>query len=524
MKKIKYILWAATLAITLMWVQKSYAQSETAINTPASVEMTKQMALWFQTQNAAGLAIDQMHNYNEASLFYSLTNGDYKRCADGEKERLYGFNTNGALHLGQIYLWGDFSYKDEFLKNTLFNTNQIEVRRDMPFYVADPNLSDWMRRTYDLKMKVATNQLFNLFNVGLNIDYKNRVGAKQVDPRVHNLFTYDINVKPSILFTFAERHHLGLTGIYYNFKGNSTTVLSNIQVNPRVYLLKGLGHNYTANVGGSNSLNPYISRGDQLGGELQYSFNTSKIDVMLSAGYSKKVEDLIQDPSRPQMEGTAITTNKNMALQLLYKGGFLHKFSAEYEDNQTDGAEYVQELDRTYEVQKWFTKYKSIRSSYSDKDIYVAYDVMASAGIDYNWKVGVFFNYHKLSDIYYIPRSTMDWKSTMFGLQAKYNIHTGDYSRLLIGVNGALKSVSDDAGYIYGGPNPDSPVITDFFEKDFAIATNNNTKLGGEITFSTPISKSKYTSLYIKAVCDYYKASKIDLSRTYTHFSLGIIF
>ena len=520
MKKLKYILLTGFLALSVLFHPQVIAQT---LNTPASIELTNSMALWINTQNAAGLAIDKMSHYNEVSLFYGLGNGKYKLCADGEKERLFGFNTNGALSVGQMFLWGDFSYKDEFLSNTQFNTNQIKVRRDVPYYVVDPNLSDWMRRTYQMNMKVASQKLFNLLFLGINAEYQNNVGAKQVDPR-STVYSYDMNVKPSVIFAFTQKHHIGLTGIYYNYKSNSTTVNSDNQVSQTVYILKGLGYNYIGNVGGLSSLNPYFNIGNRLGGELGYSYNTAKMDIVVSAGYSKKVEDVAHTPTRPRMEGSTIEKNQNVALQLLMKGHFLHKLMAVYNNNQIDGVEYIQELDRTYEVQRWITKFKSIRSSFKDIDFDITYDFIAKAGNEYNWKVGAFFNYHKLSDIYYLPLSTMDYRATTYGVDAKYNFHFGANSRLLIGVNGALKSVNDDAKYVYGGPNPESPIIKDFMEKDFAMATNGNTKFGGEATFSTPVSKTKFTSLYFKLACDYYKASKIDVSRTITHFSLGLTF
>ena len=522
MKKTKYMFLAGTLALSLVLSGQMAAQSTLKeMNTPASVELTKSMALWFYTQNAAGLAIDQMNNYNDASFLYSLTNGKYKMNADGEKERFIGFNTSGALDIGKMYLWGDFSYGNEYLTNTLFNTNQIKVRRNMPYYVVDPNMSDWTRQTYHLNMKAASHKLFDLLHFGLNIEYQNLVGAKQIDPRSSG-YAYELTIKPSIVFTFAANHHLGFTGVYDNYKSNSYTTNSDSQVDQLVYVLKGMGFNYTHRVGGQSSLNPFNHTANNMGGELTYGLCKGNLDLVLSGAYSKKVEDIIQTPTRPQMEGSVIETNKSINLQALLKGIMVHKFFVSYDHNQIDGIQYVQELDQTYEVQKWITKFKSIRSTFTDKDFYAAYDVIAGADHEYVWRAGIFFNYHNLSDIYYLPLSTMDWKSTTVGIQAKYNAKVGTHSRLLIGANFALKNVNDDAKYLYTGPNPNSPVIKDFFEKDFAMAVNNNTKFGGEMTLSVPVRSS--TSLYLKALFDYYKAGKIDLNRTCAHFALGLTF
>jgi len=522
MKKTKYMLWAGTLALSLLLHQKIVAQSSIRqINTPSSIELTNSLALWLNTQNAAGLSIDRMNSFNEASLLYAHTNGKYKMNAEGEKERLFGFNTSGSLVLGQMYLWGDFSYGNEYLTNTLFNTNQIKVRRNMPYFVADPNMSDWTRQTYHLNMKAASQKLFDVLNLGLNMEYQNQVGAKQMDPRSSG-YNYEVTVKPALLFNFATNHNLGLTGIYYNYKSNSSTTNSDTQVNQLVYVLKGMGFYYEDHVGGMVSLNPFNHTANQLGGELAYGFHTGNMDLVLTAAYSKKIEDIIQSPTRPQMEGSVIEKNTAINLQALFKGSMVHKFSLSYDNNQIDGVQYVQELDRTYEVQQWITKFKSIRSSFADKDFYAGYDVLAGVDAEYKWRAGVFFNHHILSDIYYLPLSTMDWKSTTLGIQAKYNANLGNNSRLLIGANFALKNVNDNAKYVYTGPNPNSPVIKEFFEKDFAMAVNNNTKIGGEVALSIPVRT--YTSLYLKAVYDYYKASKIDVTRTCAHFALGIIF
>ncbi len=521
MRKVKYIYWAGALLMTLLTTQFAVAQSAAKQNSPASVELLKAGSLWFNTNNAAGLAFDNLKYYSNLDFIYRIKNGDFKRNHDGEKESLLGVSTEGGLNLGGGYAWGRFSFNNETQRNTLYNTTMINPERGMPFYTVDKNVSDWKKQNYKLEMKVASKPLWDKYTVGVQGEYVTSTGAKQIDPRsVGNYYT--ITVKPGIAAAFGK-HVIGLNMVYQNLIEETRTTNSNSQQSQDVFVIKGLGNFYSAVVGGLQSLGSFVYKGNNLGGDVQYSYAISDFRFLLTGNYLLRVEDVISSPTKPKKEGTIREEMMSAGLVVTKKCDNFHRLELSYSSAKSNGIEYVQVLDNTYEVQRWVDVYSSIRSTYNQTDMLFKYDFFRKASHEYSWKAGVFANYRDNDDLYLLPKSKMRIENLYMGINAKFNIPAKLANRFMIGADVVYKNNIN--GYlIYKGADPTSPVIKEFMTPDMQYLRQDYYKIGGEISYFTNISKANKSGMFLKIAADLYKPLEGEGNRTQTTFGVGFTF
>lgn len=330
------------------------AQDADHLMQAANIELTKEKALWFNTNNAAGMVLTPLKNFNEVAVGYSHTGGDFKASQSGEKEERIGFNTSGALNLGGTMLWGSFVYDNITSNDGCYNTNLYDPFRDMPYYVADPIISKWKRQRYDLRLKAGFPVLWDVWGIGCELDYITSTGAKQNDPR-STAYYYTIAVRPGFIFRINDQHHLGINGVYENSFERGSFTNSDNQNDQPVFIMRGLG-NYTAGVvGGLGGIGTFYYKGNKIGGGFQYGYtSTGSFRALLDVKYHYKVEDAYQSPTKPQRMGSIKQNKIDGTIQLLNNGeNYTNKVSLGYFYKSTDGIEFIQVLDNTYEVQQW---------------------------------------------------------------------------------------------------------------------------------------------------------------------------
>ncbi len=522
MRKVKYIYGALVLFLSLVTVQSAVAQNEARSSSPMSIELMKARSLWFNTGNSAGLLLDNAANFTTLDFKYQTTNGDFKLRQEGEKERTLGLSTEGGQMIGEGYGWGKFSYNNEVQRNTLFNTAMLNPRRGVPFYPVDANLSDWVKQDYFMTMKVASKPLWERYILGMEATYEAKTGAKQVDPR-SEVFFYSINLKPSIVAVFGE-HIVGLNFEYENMvqEGRRHTN-SNSQVNQDVFVMKGLGNHYTAVIGGLQGLSAFQYTGNKVGAAIQYSYNICDYTILATGGYSYRVEDVIRDRTKPKKEGSVEEDEFSAGVVVVKNGDNLNRLEISYTSYNTNGIEYVQVLDNTYEVQKWVDLYSSIRSNYSQKDFLANYSFFRDAAVDYRWKAGAFVNYRFNQDFYYVPFSKMVIENLYLGVNGAYNIPLNAKGKFIAGADFIYKNNMDGA-YKYGGAEPAAVVITDFMMPDFQFMKQDYIKVGGALSYFSTLGKENKFGFNLKLNVDYFKPSEGDDNRVLTSFGLGFTF
>lgn len=487
---------------------------------PASIEYTKAKSLWFNTNNAAGLGITPLRDYSEVSAKYVFDNGDYKLQQQGKTENDIQFNANGALRLGGISLWGNFTFSNITTKDTRFNTMQFESLREMPYYVADSVPSGWKKQLYSLSLKAASPLYWDLFSVGCELDYTSKTGAKQNDPRSTS-YDYNITARPGLLFKINEKHYIGVNGLYENMFERTTPTNSNSQISQPVFVMRGLGNYAPGVVGGLGGISTFYYKSNKVGGDVQYGYH-GNINVLLDLKYHYKVEDVFQAPSKPQRMGTTVQNYMAGNLQFLMSGPYTSKVTLDYYENKTDGIEYIQVIDNSYEVQQWVTIQKYIRSNYAHKGASVKYDLFSGNEKEYSWRAGVNGEYSKLADVYYLPKSEFEAENIYASVFGKKNFSLGTSKSLLLGCN--LGYTSNLSGkYVYTGANPTSAVVADFFTKDLAYLMADYYRTGLSINYSFILGKSS-NALFVSGDCQYLKPVKGSDSRMNALFSLGFTF
>ncbi|MDO4736288.1 MAG: hypothetical protein Q4B21_04650 [Bacteroidia bacterium] len=493
-----------SILICLLMPVIAAAQQDKEIMQAASIELTQHKSLWFNTKNASGLLSTPLADYSEVSVAYKNESGKFARLQQGDLSTL-SVNTHGAIQIGETMLWGNFTYDNITVKNSLYNTLLYDPFREMPYNAVDANKSNWKKQSYLLNAKVAFPMLWDFLAIGCEIDYNSRTGAKQLDPRTTN-YNYFINVRPGFSFHFAKNHILGFNLEYENYYERTTPTNSDSQNYQPVYLLKGLGVYTNEIIGGSNGLKAFYYKANKIGIAGQYAFNSNgAFKMLLDAGYTYKVEDVYQTPTKPQRMGTVKQKAVNATAQFLVDGQKnTHKAVIKYANENTDGIEYIQYVDNSEDVNDWVTLDKYIRSNYKYTDFAFTYNYFRESDRGYSWNAGFEGKYSDNDDIYYLPESKMRIRNFVMDFFVKKNFSFGPKSTLLFGLDFAFNSNMEGMFSFPADKTPEQmEFIENFYNKDLAILSSNYTKIGALLNFATVV-KNK-TSLFFKVNIDYYK-------------------
>lgn len=520
-KYMKSIISSAECAILLLFVSPVvWAEGESS-KTPAAYEVCTIGELWQQSTNAAGLLIDDPFQRSTLDAGYNNYQGSFHRPQQGEKGSLVFINTEGSTKLKSAYVWGRFSYSREQATNSVYNASILDPYRGMPYYVADSLPSDWNKQSYDLQFKVATPKIWNALSFGLEASYKAYLGAKQRDPRTDNRF-YTLEFKPGVVFSPNEFHNIGLNLEYYNLKEESYMSTLNYTVDPTYYEMYGLG-NSIKGLGSGRTTN-YV--GNDVGAGFQYNYNGC-VHLLFAANYSLKVEDVSVSFTNPKDDSSTKDQILSTALTVYKKGQALtHYLKLGFSDRKIDGIQYVTQYDNSTSQLGWLTLYKGIRSTYETQTANADYSLFINKGDEYLLRVDAGAGYEKQSDVYLIPRSTMNYENLIFHLGGKWNIALSDKldRRLLIGAGAAYhKNLS--GAYNYHGQHSDYPVVTIFEQSDLNYLMSDYYALNASVVYSQKYSESKNTSLFAKIAADYSKTSDFNYNeRTFAQVSVGFNF
>lgn len=509
------------LLLGLIGLSASVAFAQEIVREP-HIEMNQARSLWWDSNNAAGLSVMPLDKYSIVGLDYNFEKGNFKLTQDGEKESSAGFFTNGATSVGKTQLWGTFDYRNIVEKDASFITNLYDPHRDMPYYVADAVMSKFKKQAYDLGVKAAFPQLWGFVTPGMDLQYTTRTGAKQRDPRS---VTYYLTVKanPSLLFELSGRSSLGLTFNYEYLYERSTFNRSDTEVDCPVYIMRGLG-NYTSSfVSGSVGVGTFFYKGNRIGGGLQYGFNNGDgFSALVDAAYTYKVEDAFQTPTKKQTMGSTKQDLWKVSAQLLNENSEnMQKLAISFLQRETEGIEYIQELDSSFEVAEWITLAKYVRSKYSFRNVGLKYDFFAKDGASYSWRAGIEGDYSHKSDEYILPASSLEAENMMLNLYVKKNIVLCNVISMHVGLNAGYNS-NLKGEYNYTGAFETSGTVTEMYKNDIMYMSSDYWKFGGEITLAPAM---KNASQYLKFRFQYYSPTdSVFEKRIFGGVSVGITF
>lgn len=515
------------LSLILLFVSIPNWGQETKdkVNTPAAYEQMKDKSQWQKSSNAAGLQLDNPTDYTEIGITYESYKGNFHRPQEGEKGNSINFNTEGAVYVGKVYAWGKFNYDRKTIQDANFNASILDPFRGMPYMVADTNRSEWRKQVYDMAFKVATPKYFDKLSLGIEGGYKAISGGKQRDPRSENYF-YSFQIKPGVVYSVNEQHHIGANFDYYNLKESSGMSLENTYVDQIYYEMYGLGMSKKGI--GRGRTTDY--QGNSLGGGFQYSYKGA-ISLLLSTDYTHKVEDVILSKPVDQKEYYADEASVkdrlwDTKLQVyLTKDKLTHFLTLNYRYQHIDGIEIISKFDEN--LNNFVSLHRDVRSQYKTQLATLDYDVTIDREKEYDWKLGAGVKYINKEDVYLIPRSEKSSENLAFQARAKKNFVLSNnhlMRRFLIGADYSYnKNLS--GGYNYNGSYPDYPVVSEFEQVDSNYLNSDFWSAGASATYSQKIKKEMRTSLYAKADFRYTKAINTEFNnRTVMQISVGCNF
>ena len=497
------------------------ASAQDATLCPAALEMDKAGAVWFNSGNAAGIILTPTASFEAVSVGYDIADGVYRRYSDGDTRTL-SVNAEGASRLGKGRVWGEFSYENITLNNSKYNTVFLNMDDEMPFYVADDIESFWKKQRYEMSVKGATPLIMDRLAFGIEAGYFCESGAKQNDPRGYG-FEYGLDVKPSAIFT-SGKHTVGLTLSYENGNMRMSSINNALMSSHIVYVLKGLGNyeEYFVSLLSTSALGLIYDKKNEYGGALQYGYHSEGADVHVELYGKKRDWELYQTPSKPKRIGTAARMSLGGSVQTVLDGSdFLQRITADGHFNNTDGIEYLQKLNKDYEVQAWETVGQSVKSTYQRIEARLGYDIYKKRGVTFDWAAGADVTWNNLDDEYYLPSSTMKSGTVIAGAYGKKNFSLRKVS-VIPGVSFGYKK-NLGAEYKYGGTTPESPIVADLFPNTVAWMAADHFKCGAEIEVSMPVFKS--SMMFAKADWQLLKASgAMTDTRTIASATIGFIF
>lgn len=489
---------------------------------PAAMEQLKAKRLWFHSQNAAGMAFDDVQNYSNVILGYDLQDGNYCRPQEGQKETAVGVSSEGFINLKSAYVWGAFNFTQENLTDAGYNASITDPFRGMPYYIADQHLSKWRNQYYDLKFRAATPLFGNHWTLGIEGNYVATLAAKQRDPRVDTRF-YTLELTPGVAYKVNDSHKFGANFKYSSIKEDSRMNNVNAYVDQDFYILYGLGT--AVKKIGSGATTNYV--GDRFGGAFQYNFSTSSFNLLLEGGYDVKAETVQQSYTTPQKIAGVKDKNIHASLTTVHEGkNYTNYAKAVYANRNIDGIQYISQRDNSEAQNGWVDLHHNIRSTYRTQTASFNYALSKNRGAEYNWKVEVDVNYTKQDDEYLMPNSVQNAQNLSFGLGGKKNFILGNSlnRRLLIDIHAAYNN-NLKGEYIYGGSHADYLTVTELQQGLTNYYTSDYYRIGGSVTYSQQIKEDKRMNLFAKAAFDRVSTSDYDYDgRTYLSISIGCNF
>ena len=256
------------MLLTLMVVAAPSVAQNQMLTSPASREWLKEQKLWFTSANAAGTVFDNTTTYSNLEFGFDQQRGDFRRPQTGEKINDVNVNAEGFINLKNAFVWGEFKFTHENVKDALYNASITDPYRGEPYYTADEYASDWRNQFYHMKFRAATPVLWNHLAFGLEGVYQASIAAKQRDPRVDARF-FTLELAPGVTYAFNSHHRIGTNLIYACIKEESNMTLELDQNYQTYYKLYGLG-TASKNYGTGRTTNYF---GNKWGFGAQYNFS-----------------------------------------------------------------------------------------------------------------------------------------------------------------------------------------------------------------------------------------------------------
>ena len=514
MKNIRYYLSLSCCITALLCITTAQPLSaQGQLNTPAAYELFKQRSLWMQSVNPAGAMLDHAIEFTEIGIGYRWDRGDFHLPQNGEKNNQLDIDVEGAAILRNLYAWGKFVYNRNDVYDARFNASIIDPLRGMPYYYADLDPSEWRMQLYETNFRMSSMKLWDALLVGIDGKYAVASGAKQRDMRTTNK-SVEFMLRPGIVYLINPAYAVGLHFEYLNYKEESIMDKRNAEIGQTFYEMFGLG--MSRSLGSGTPVTDY--KGNKVSGGLQFNMNGQAVNMVLSGGYAYYVEDAMRSLDNPEHKLTTRCNEWRGDLQLYTnrKGSppFTHFVNGSYLLRHIDGIQYVSEAPSAQDGTLTYTVlYSSVRSTYAQSQGGLSYAIVRNRGSEYNWKAEAGVTYIDRDDHYINPESKFNARSAIINLGAKKNFVVGQrlVNRLLVGLE-AVYSNNLSGEYLFGGPNPDYPVVTELMQGNLTYLMSNYMRYNVSAFYSMKIKPELKANLIVGGTYSYVNPNSSDFN------------
>lgn len=483
-----------------------------------SLENNFRNTAWYNTNNRAGLAFSPLDIYHVLDLRYDMGLGQFRSPEKASEHHNISLNTSGSAMLGKFMICGDFSFRNNFENKANYNTLLYEIEEDMPYYISDPNVSNWIKQEYDLGASLTSPAVANIISFGLQLHYLTKVGAKQKDPRSET-YRYNIEVIPSIVVALGKNHYIGINGLFDNNFERSVPSLNNYMESPKIIYNKGLGEGVIGKVGGNDGLKTVFYKGMKYGGGLQYSYER-QTTILLDVNYTFRIIDGFEHPSLPKRLGTTKSSDISGSLQILFGKQKSDKFTLTGLYSSTSGIEHVQSLNQEAFNQRWEVLASNTMSTYKRLFAELSYDHLFGNERErgYDWITGAEVSFADRNFQYNVPLTTFTATS------AKFDVNAGKQfkfkkSGLLLALNCGY-NLNLGGNYKYGGNKTESWQV-EYYQKKNQYLTTDFLEAGARIAYSIKIRK---VDLFLNMQADWLKPFTVKDDWITCSASFGIVF
>lgn len=522
MKRITLIALLAGLSVIGAQANNNSAQTEgnsPKVNSQVLKENNFRNAPWMESHNTAGLAFRPIEMYKDLNINYENNSGEFRLQQEANNRNNVNINTSGSTYLGEFLVWGSFSFQNTTEKGCNLNALMYEIEDDMPYYPIDTTKnSRWQKQKYELQAKLASPVLWDMVSFGVDLNYINKVGAKQLDPRAET-YKYSLIVTPSVAVRLGK-NYIGLSGIYKNGHERSVPTNMNNWVDQRIYKHKGLGESVISKVGGNDGIKTYMFKNNVFGGALQYGY-VGNSELLADVTFLKNKTEVISNPKLPYKEGATDRTEIQGKVTYLFGE---HKSNCLWVDGQfrsTEGTESIQKITTESNTNQYYQVIsENVMSKYTNVLVSFGYDHQFGSEDPrgYDWIVGAKGDFLMKNEIYYLPESTFN-ATTFFadvfgGKQFKF-----DNSSLLIRLDGGY-GMGLGSNYLYTGKNNKyNPVL--MYQNNSEYYNTAYAKAGGQVSYTI---NSKKLGYIINVMADYIKPMGVATDRLVAKASVGIVF
>lgn len=324
--------------------------------------------LWHNTNNAAGLSLDDSSNRGFASIGFNHRGGDYHRVQEGGAMNNMQFFTERYQRLGRyLYSYGKVDFNLGRTKDRSF-ADQYRPYNSNPYQSGSAIAGSYDHQDFDMVASVGTTD-FSGWRFGLQLNYQLGDLSRLRDPRSRSQLL-DYRLTPSVSYTMGG-HTLGISG-YYDRRKEKMGPLVTVQSDATLtyYLFSGMEY-ATGTIGGYSSFNrEWVNH--QVGVAIDYGYRSDGFHTLNSFGISRGEEYAYG--TYKYEPGRYFTYLYNVQSQnRLLTGSVLHQVDVRMDWQQGYADEYRQQLiikndpqigttSYTYEKQLEFRKRYQVRT------------------------------------------------------------------------------------------------------------------------------------------------------------------